>query len=114
MSIRYFDVDLERRDQFAAVDLDLDLVGLERDVAADHRENFLAQDAEQIGLAARAAFVREQDLQALARNGRGAAAEQVEELHAAFRPNSLLKRPLLSLGTCMAICSPLSRRVASK
>ena len=83
-------------------------------MAADDRENLLAQNAEQIGLAARAAFVREQDLQAFARHGRGAAAKQIEQVHAAFRPNSLLKMPRLSLGTSIGNFSPMSRRVASK
>ena len=46
------DVDFERRYRFAAIHLDLHLVRLERDVPADHGENLLAQEAEQVGLAA--------------------------------------------------------------
>ena len=40
-----FDVDRKRRYRFAAIHLDLDLIGVEGDVAADERENFLAQNA---------------------------------------------------------------------
>jgi len=73
------------------------------------------QEAEEVGLTARrAALVREQDLQAFARYRRGAAAKESEQAHAAFRPNSLLRMPLLSLGTAIASFSPLSRRAASK
>ncbi len=114
VAVRDFDIDCERRDGLAAIHLDLHLVRIEGDMAADHREYLLAQDAEQVRLVARIALVREQDLQAFSRNGRGAAAKQIEKIHAAFRPNSLLKMPRLSLGICMGICSPLSRRVASK
>ena len=71
------DVDFERRYRFAAIHLDLHLVRLERDVPADHGENLLAQNAEQVGLAARDALVREQDLQAFARYRRGAAAKEI-------------------------------------
>src|SRR5580700_8933527 len=75
-TVRNFDVDFERRHRFAAIELDLHLVGLEWYVPADHGENFLAQDAEQVGLVARPALVGEQDLQAFARNGRAAAASE--------------------------------------
>src|ERR1700733_465740 len=110
-----FDIDFERRHRFAAVELDLHLVGLERHMPADHSEDFLAQDAKQVGLVARPALVGEQDLQALARNGRAAAAsEYFEEGHAAFRPNSLLKMPLFSVGTIIGTTSPRNRRAASK
>src|ERR1700684_813012 len=114
-SVRNLDIDFERRHRLAAVELDLHLVGLEWHVPADHSEDFLAQDAEQVGLVARPTLVGEQDLQAFARNGRAAAAsEQFEEGHAAFRPNSLLKMPLFSLGTIIGTTSPRNRRAASK
>src|SRR5690242_20387416 len=102
-----FDVDRQRRYGFAAIHLDLNLVRIERDVPADHGENFLAQNAEQVRLMALVALVRQQDLQPFPRNGRGAAAKPVKEVHAAFRPNSLLKIPRLSLGTCIGMVSPL-------
>src|SRR6202050_3447848 len=112
--VRNLDIDFERRHRLAAVELDLHLVGLERHVPADHREDFLAQYAEQVGLVARHALVGEQDLQAFARNRRAAAAEHLKEGHAAFRPNSLLKMPLVSLGTIIGTTSPRNRRAASK
>src|SRR5580692_11444164 len=113
--VRYLDIDFERRHRFAAVELDLHLVGLERHVPADHGEDLLAQYAEQVGLVARPAFVGEQELQALARNRRAAAAAKyLEKGHAAFRPNSLLKMPLVSVGTIIGTTSPRSRRAASK
>src|ERR1700732_461494 len=59
--VRNFDIDFQRRGRFAAVHLDLHVVGLERDVPADDGKDFLAQQAEQVGLAARPAFVGEQD-----------------------------------------------------
>jgi hypothetical protein len=114
-AVRNLDIDFQGRYRFAAVELDLHLVGLERHVPADHGEDFLAQYAEQVGLIARPALVGEQDLQAFARNGRAAAAsEYFEEGHAAFRPNSLLKMPLFSVGTTIGTTSPRSRRAASK
>ena len=72
------------------------------------------QNAKQIRLIAFVALMREQDLQPFPRDWRRAAAKPVKEVHAAFRPNSLLKIPRLSLGTCIAMVSPLSRRAASK
>ena len=66
-------------------------------------------------LIARPALVGEQELQAFARNRRAAAAaKHLEKGHAAFRPNSLLKMPLFSLGTIIGTISPRSRRAASK
>ena len=69
------DVDGKRRHGAAAVHRDLHLVGIEGDMAGDDREDFFAQHAEQIGLVARLALVGEEDLQALARNRRGARGE---------------------------------------
>jgi hypothetical protein len=60
--IRNFDLDFQRRYRTSAVHLDLNLVGFEGDVPADHVEDFLAQNAEQVRLIARVAFVREQYL----------------------------------------------------
>src|ERR1700744_4748910 len=108
------DVDGKRGNGLAAVHRDLHLVRIEGDMAADDRQNLLAQDAEQIGLVARLALVREKNLQAFARNRRGTLSKQAEPVHAAFRPNSLLKMLRLSAGICMGICSPLRRFVASK
>ena len=44
-------------------------------MATDQSQNFLAQNAKQIGLAARTTLVRKQDLQPLTRNGGGATAK---------------------------------------
>ena len=109
MSTSSVDTDLPRSSLICT------LSGSNGDVPADDGEDFLAQDAEQVGLVARPALVGEQDLQAFARNRRAAAAsKQFEKAHAAFRPNSLLKMPLVSLGTIIGTTSPLSRRAASK
>src|SRR5262249_52763824 len=102
------------RYRFSAIHLDLHLVRIEGDVATDQRENFLAQNSKQIRLMTLVALMREQDLQPFPRNRRRAAAKPVKEVHAAFRPNSLLKIPRLSLGTRIGIVWPLSRRAASK
>jgi hypothetical protein len=114
VSVRDLDVDGERRDRFAAIHLDLHPVRVNRDMPTDDGNDLLAQNAQQIGVAARVALVREEDLEALARYRRGAASKEVEQAHAAFRANSLLKMPLFSLGTLMETCSPLRRRAASK
>ena len=55
----------------APVHPDDDLVRIERDMPRDHGEDLLAQHAQQIGLAAQAAFMRQQNLQPLPRDGRG-------------------------------------------
>src|SRR5581483_3121868 len=114
LTIWNFDIDRERRHRLAAFHFDPDLVRVEGDVPADDRQYLLAEDTEQIGLAAGATFVRQQDLQSFPRNRRGAAAKEVEQLHAAFRPNSLLRKPWFAVGTTIGICSPLSRLAASK
>ena len=90
---------------------------LDLDVLADDGEDFLAQDGDQIGLAAGAALVRQQDLQALAcrrrRAGRGGGPpEESEQVHAALLPNSLVRRFGLG-GMVIEISSPSSRLAAS-
>src|SRR4051794_17845675 len=113
-SVRYFDVDLERCKGIAAIKLHLNLVWVEIHVFGYHREDFLADDAQQVGLVAGTALVRQQNLQPLTRDrGRAATPQEVEQVHAALRPNSLSNSPLRSLGTFMARVSPRSRRAAS-
>ena len=108
------DVNRECRHGFAAIHFDLHLIGLKRDMSSDYCNYLLAQNAKQIRVAARDALMRKEDLQAFARYRRGTASKEMEQAHAAFRAKSVLKMPLLSLGTTMATCSPLSRRAASK
>src|SRR5262245_36370358 len=109
-----FDVDVERGDARAAIHPHLDVLAFDGDVLGDRGEDFLAQKGEQIRLAARGALVGQQDLKPLPRNrGRPPAAEQIEERHAALRPNSLSSKPLRSLGMVIGTSSPLSRRAAS-
>src|SRR5262249_5404387 len=109
------DVDLERRDGGAAIHPHMDIVALDDDVLGDGGEDLLAQQAEQVGLAARRSFVGQQNLQPLPRHRGGAPApEQVEEAHAALRPNSLSNNRLRSLGMLIATFSPRSRRAASR
>src|SRR4051794_36293239 len=96
-SVRKFDIDLQRRNLGAAIDLHLHLVGIDADVPGDDGEDFLAQHRDQIGLADDAALVFEQDLQSLARDWSGVAPpRKAKEAHAALRPNSRLSRPFLS------------------
>src|ERR1700761_811150 len=115
LTIWNFNIDCKRRNRLAPVHLDPHLVRIEGNVTADDGENLLAEETEQIGLAARAAFVREQNLQAFPRDRRGGpATEEIEELHAAFRPNSLLRKPWFVVGMTIGICSPLRRLAASK
>src|SRR5262245_15060876 len=113
--VRNLDVDLERRDVGAAIHADLDVVALDDNVLGDRGEDVLAQQTQDVGLAARCPLVREQDLQPLPRYGGGAPApEQVEEVHAALRPNSLSNSRLRSLGIVIGTASPPSLRAASR
>jgi hypothetical protein len=49
-SVRELDIDGERRRRPATAHLHLDLVRLHHDVAADQRQDFLAQNAREIGI----------------------------------------------------------------
>jgi hypothetical protein len=62
---RHLDLDFERRDVLAAIQPHLDGVGVDLHVLADDGQDFLAQDRHEVGLAAGAALVGEQNLQAL-------------------------------------------------
>ena len=69
------DVDLESRDRLAPFHPDHNLVGIERNMPRYRGEDFLAQARQQIRLLAeQAALMRQQDLQPLARDGRGGSA----------------------------------------
>src|ERR1700733_1371996 len=95
----------------AAVDCDLDLVRIDRDMAAEHLEDLLAQHRDEVDMAAELAFVFQQNLQPFARHRRGTGRpKEVEQLHAALRPNSLLRKPFLSATMVSSIFSPQSRR----
>src|SRR3954471_4106889 len=61
--VRHLDVDFESRYFVAAIEPHDDLGRIQRDMPGDDGENLFAQHAEQIGLAAQAAFMRKQDLQ---------------------------------------------------
>src|SRR3954468_21088027 len=90
---------------------------------SDQREDLLAQDLDQPGLANGDALMREKNLQPLASgNGRtlrlgnrrrARALEKAKQPHAALRMNSVLKKLFRSLGTLMVTVSPLRRRAAS-
>src|SRR3954447_1165936 len=117
-SVGHLDVDLERRNGLAAVELDRDLVRIELDMPRHDGKNLLAQRHQQIRLTEQAALVRQQDLQPFPGDGCGctAAAEQPQQIdaHAALRPSNRFMKPLRSAGTTIWICSPLKRRAASK
>src|SRR5215467_3546555 len=108
------DIDLECRDVLAAIHLNVDVVALDDHMLGDRHQDLLAQELEQVGLPARHPLVREQDLEPLARNhGRTSRLEPVEDTHAALRPNSMLSRPLRSLGMFIGTSSPRNRAAAS-
>src|SRR5215831_13978798 len=108
------DIDLERRDVLAALHLNVDVVALDDHMLGDGHQDLLAQELEQVGLPACHPLVREQDLEPLARNhGRTSRLEPVEDTHAALRPNSMLSRPLRSLGMFIGTSSPRNRAAAS-
>jgi hypothetical protein len=100
----------------APLHADQDLVRIEHHVARDHGEDFLAQLHQEVGLAAQAPLMREQNLQPLPRDrGRGLPpAEKPQHTHAALRPNSRFISPLRSVGTSISTCSPSSLRMASR
>ena len=56
------DIDLEQGDVFAALDLHLHLVDIDGDMLRHHGEHLLPQDRNEIGLTARGALMRQQDL----------------------------------------------------
>ena len=70
------DVHRQRRNPVAAVELHLDLVGVDADVAADDRQDLVAENGGEVRLALLPAFVFEQDLQPLAGDRRGATASR--------------------------------------
>src|SRR5204862_210184 len=111
---REFDVDAERRDALAAIQLDLHLVALDRDVLGDHVQDLFAQGDDQVGPSVLHALVREDQLQALAGDrARATGFEEGQNTHAALRVNSLLIRDLRSEGIAIGTVSPLRRRTAS-
>src|SRR5947209_14496613 len=82
--VGHFDIDLQGRHLVAALEPDDDLGRVKRDMPGHDGENFLAQHAEQIGLAAQSAFMGKQDLQPFAcdRCGGLVATEKPEQTHA--------------------------------
>ena len=79
LTIWNFNIDGKRRNRVAPVHLDPHLVRIEGDVPAYDGQYLLAEGADQVGLAACAAFMREQNLQTFPRDRRGGpAAEEIE------------------------------------
>src|SRR5262245_8066071 len=112
--MRNFDVDIEGRKCVAAIHLHHDLVAFNCDMAGDHGDDLLAQYPEQIGMAWVRTLIGEQDLQPLAGYRGGAApTQQIEQVHAALRPNRRSNNRFLSPGVALRTVSPLSRRAAS-
>src|SRR5262249_8549803 len=112
--IRDFDLDLQRRDALAAIHPHLNVLVLDRNMLGERGQNVFSQNGEEVGLATRRPFVGQEDLKPFARDRGGTATpEQVEDVHAAPRPNSLSSRPLRSLGMLIGTSSPLSLRAAS-
>src|SRR3954451_3730177 len=87
--------------------------GVEFHVLPDHRENFLAELGNEIGLGALDSLMREQNLKPFACDRRGTASLEEAELHAALRANSLLSSRLFMLGTIIETFSPFKRLAAS-
>src|SRR5262249_8728375 len=87
-----------------------------RDVLADRRHDLLAQQRQQIRLAARGApLVRQQDLEPVARDRRSPPSlDPAKPRHAALRPKSFSIRRFLSVGSVIGRFPPLTRRTASQ
>ena len=102
-------IKMERGPQVSTLAVDLHVLG-------DRTQDFVAQLAEQIGIAARrGALMGEQDLQPFpGGGGRAGAGEETKQVHAAFLPKILPKKPRLSPGMVIGRFSPFRRRVASK
>src|SRR4051794_38422803 len=121
---RDLNLDSQGRSRRAPIHFDLHLVALDRHVLSDQREDLLARDLDQPGLANGDTLMREKNLQPLASsNGRtlrlgdrrrARALEKAKQPHAALRMNSVLKKLFRSLGTLMVTVSPLRRRAASE
>src|SRR3954469_11718032 len=117
---RDLNLDSQGRGRPTPIHFDLHLVALDRHVLSDQREDLLAQDLDQPGLANGDTLMREKNLQPLASgNGRtlrlgdrrrAGALEKAKQPHAALRMNSVLKKLFRSLGTLMVRVSPLRRR----
>jgi hypothetical protein len=70
--VRHFDVDFERRKLVAVVEFDVHLVAVDGDMLRNDCKDFLLQNGGEIGAAGKGALMREQELQALPRDGGGA------------------------------------------
>src|SRR5262249_254130 len=100
--------DLERREVRAAIHAHLNVLALDRNMLGERGQDFFSQNGEQVGLATRRPFVGQENLKPFSRDRSGAATpEQVEDVHAALRPNSLSSKPLRSLGMDIGTSSPL-------
>src|SRR6202008_926539 len=109
-----FHVDLERRNLGTTVDLHLHLFGVDADVPAHDRKDFLARQRNKSGLADDPPPLFEQDLEPLACDRGGVAPpREAEEPHAALRPNSRLNRPFRSVGMLISMSSPVRRSAAA-
>src|SRR6267378_214527 len=83
----------------AALQPDLDPFGCHLDMLGDDGQDVLAQHGDQPRLAGGAALMGQQDLEALARQRRGAApGEELKQLHAALLPNSLVSKGCRAFG----------------
>src|SRR5215471_1749820 len=113
--MRDFDVYLKRRYRIAAIHSHLNTVTIEDHVLGDRSQDFFPQYAKEVGLATRCPFVRQDYLQPLPRHrSRVPRPEQVENVHAALRPNSFCSKRLRSLGMLIGTSSPISLRAASR
>src|SRR5690348_15014926 len=78
-------------------------------------ENVFAQTDKKVGRRLRGTPVREQNLQAVARDrGRTVPFEEAEYIHAALRPTSLPSRLIFSASASISISSHINLRAASK
>jgi len=76
--------------------------------------DFLAQERQKVRLSAPHPLMRQQDLQALARDRGGFSFRQCREpVHAALLLRSLFRKPVRSLGTAIGTSMPIRRCAAS-
>jgi hypothetical protein len=111
---RYFYTNFQDRDALAVLQPDLDLLRSHFDMLGDYAQNFLAQNRNEPRMTGRGPLVREQNLQALAREWGGAPLHQKpKQIHAALLPKSRLNKFCRPLGMVMGTDSPFNRRAAS-
>src|SRR3954447_539271 len=114
---RQLDVDLERREAVAPLEVDLDLVLVDLDVLPDHLEQLALQEGQEVRRHPAGPLVRDQHLQPLLGLNRGLRPprepEELQQSHAVLRSSRWTKLRRGGATNRISSCSPSSRLTAS-